>query len=87
MPANDKLQVPPRLLTRDQAADLLNVSPRTLQQLTRDGHVPYVPMGDRLVRYDPLDIEAWLASGREARLARLNAMPATAEDAEDEPTE
>ena len=52
------------LLTADQAAARLGISERTLRKLRQRGDIPYVPVTDRLIRYDEADCEAYLASRR-----------------------
>ena len=48
------------LLTRQEAADLLRISERTLFTLTRRDGIPVVHIGGRVL-YNPRDIEAWIA--------------------------
>ena len=50
--------VPPLLLTRDEAARVLRISPRMLWQLTKDGEIACKRIGN-LVRYRRKDIQAW----------------------------
>ncbi|MEO0464939.1 MAG: helix-turn-helix domain-containing protein [Pseudomonadota bacterium] len=59
METNDK-----RLISTDEAAALLGLSPRTLEALRfrREGP-PYVKLG-RAVRYDLGELEDWIASNR-----------------------
>ena len=52
------------LLTADQAAERLGISERTLRKLRQRGDIAYVPVSDRLIRYDEADCEAYLASRR-----------------------
>jgi excisionase family DNA binding protein len=55
------------LLTALQAAKALAISPRTLWSLTDSGEIPCVRIG-RAVRYDPVDLRAWIErrkSGKE----------------------
>ena len=54
-----------QLLTAPQAAEWLNVSPRTLWDLTRKGRVPAVKIG-RLVRYEVADLKAWIGQCKTA---------------------
>ena len=49
------------LLTRNQAADRLQVSWKTIQRLTRAGELASVKIG-ALIRYRPEDLEAYAAS-------------------------
>ncbi len=54
------------LLTAEQTARALAISPRKLWELTRAGQVPCVRIG-RSVRYDRADLEAWIAGQKEVR--------------------
>ena len=47
------------LITSREAATFLSISERTLWTLTNKGDLPRVPIG-RSVRYDPLDLVAWI---------------------------
>lgn len=49
------------LLTRDQVADLLKVSRRTLERWEADGTLPARRIG-RLVRYSKADIDAFVSA-------------------------
>ncbi len=51
----------PLLLTAQQAADTLAISPRLLWTLTRECQIPCLRIG-RSVRYDPTDLQTWIAS-------------------------
>lgn len=71
------------LLTRAQAAEMLAISPRTLERYDRTGTGPgYVRIGSRMVRYDPAACRAWAASRsfphRAAEMARANPRNETA---------
>lgn len=49
-----------QLLTENQAAEQLGISPRTLQQRRRkEGGIPFIKLG-RTVRYDIEDIKRYL---------------------------
>lgn len=49
------------ILTQDEAANLLRVSPRTLERMRMTGTGPrYTRMSARRVGYRQSDIEAWL---------------------------
>jgi excisionase family DNA binding protein len=52
-----------RLRTIDEAAELLNVSPRTVRRLIESGALPVHRLG-RLVRIGDLDLAAFLAASR-----------------------
>jgi len=59
---NRRTSVPGQLLmTPKEAAVALRISPRKLWEMTRQGELPYVPMG-RCVRYRVLDVEEWIAT-------------------------
>jgi excisionase family DNA binding protein len=51
----------PRLLTRDEAAEFLGVSPQTLANWAHTGRggLPYVRVSARAVRYRQSDLETW----------------------------
>lgn len=55
-------QYPPNLLlTSEQAALALAISPRKLWELKAGGHVPFVNIG-RLVRYPVKGLREWIAA-------------------------
>ena len=49
------------ILTSEQAAAFLQIHPKTLQRMARQGRVPGYRVGD-LWRFRASDLEAWLAS-------------------------
>jgi excisionase family DNA binding protein len=54
----------PLALRPREAARALNISPRTLWQLTKDGHIPCVRVGSgkrKTVLYPLADLQAWLS--------------------------
>jgi hypothetical protein len=52
-----------RRLTEKDAAEVLNVSPRTLQQWrVKGGGPPFQKLGATAVRYDPDALAAWLSA-------------------------
>jgi excisionase family DNA binding protein len=55
-----KPSMPPKFLTRHEAAGLLRISDRTLYSLTKNGQVPYIRLGQRCVRYPVDELERWL---------------------------
>lgn len=59
--------LPPRLLTVEQAADYLTTSAHFVRRLIRERRVPFVKIG-RHVRLSPDDLDTFIAQGRkEAR--------------------
>ena len=58
--------VPALLLTSEQAAQALAISPRKLWELTKAGEISAVRIG-RSLRYAPSDLQAWVDQQRESR--------------------
>lgn len=52
------------LLTMPQAAKFLNVSPRTIWELKKAGKLKYIPVGKRLIRFDPQDLLAFIEENK-----------------------
>lgn len=50
------------LLTEPEAAALLALSPRTLRKARQAGHIRYVAISERGIRYRPEDCEAYIAA-------------------------
>ena len=51
-----------KLLTREEAAEWLGIRPQTLAAwATTRRHLPFVKIGDKVVRYRRSDLEAYLA--------------------------
>lgn len=50
----------------DQAADYLGIRPKTLYEWVRTGRVPHRKLGFN-VRFDPEELETWVARHRPAR--------------------
>ena len=60
----------PLALRPRQAAKALNISPRLLWQLTKDGHIPCVRVGSgkrRKVLYPVVDLQVWLTQSASAK--------------------
>jgi excisionase family DNA binding protein len=53
------------LLTTRQAAKFLNISERLLWQLCKDGKIPTVRLGRRLVRFQLADLLDWIKSRKQ----------------------
>lgn len=65
------------LLTEDQAAELLQLTPRTLQAWRYQGRGPrFVKISARAVRYQLPDLQSWIAE----RLRRSTSDPGPALD-------
>jgi excisionase family DNA binding protein len=56
-----------RLLTGYEVAELLGISWRLFKRLRAEGALPAIRVGERSYRYDPADVEAFIASRREGR--------------------
>jgi len=52
-----------RLLDIDAVAEMLNTSIRHIRRLVHEHRIPVVRVG-RLIRFDPLDLDAWLDDHR-----------------------
>ncbi len=53
----------PKLLTMDELAERLGVTPRHVRRLVAEKRVPYLKVG-RFVRFDPVAIATWLDQSR-----------------------
>ena len=58
-----------RLLDIPEAADLLNTRVRHIRRLVDERRIPFVRVC-RLIRFDPVEIAAWLDVNRQGVLAR-----------------
>jgi len=58
-------QIPLLLLTIEQAARALSISPRTLQALSANGEIPVVRVARRCIRYSPDDLQRWVESQKQ----------------------
>jgi excisionase family DNA binding protein len=63
---NKNSSVPKLLLSAREAAESLSISPRKLWSMTNSGEIPCVRFG-RSVRYDLLDLQAWIESQKGGR--------------------
>jgi len=50
-----------KLLTNEQAADLLQVHPRSLQRMARSGEIPALKVG-KFWRFRGSELDAWVRS-------------------------
>ncbi len=64
MKANNNPAYSPLLLTPEQAAKDLAISPRKLWALTKSGEIRHIRIG-RLVRYSLDDLRAWIDERKE----------------------
>jgi len=55
--------VVPKLLTIDELAERLGVTPRHIRRLVAERRVPFLRVG-RFIRFDPAKIATWLDSSR-----------------------
>jgi excisionase family DNA binding protein len=53
--------VVPKLLTMDELAERLGVTPRHIRRLVAERRVPFLRVG-RFIRFDPAKIATWLDS-------------------------
>lgn len=60
----------PRLLSIDERADHLGVTPRHVRRLVAEKRVPYVKWR-RFIRFDPADIAVWLDDARQPQASAL----------------
>ncbi len=67
MPAAQQL---PRLLSIDQLAEHLGVTPRHVRRLVAERRVPFLKWG-RFLRFDPAEIAAWLDDARQPEASQL----------------
>lgn len=57
------MNTPPALLDIDAAAARLGVNVRYMRHLILERRIPYIKVG-RLVRFDPADLDDFVAAGR-----------------------
>lgn len=65
MPDTEEL---PRLLSIEQLAEHLGVTPRHVRRLVAEKRVPYLKWR-RFIRFDPDEIAAWLDAARQPQQA------------------
>lgn len=63
-----------RLITADEAAEMLNISPAALERMRARGEGPSVvrPTGRRLLRYIDQDVTDWIERQRSSPSLREN---------------
>lgn len=58
----DRLELSGSLLTTDQVAAVLQVTPRTVRRWARDGVLPRIRIGGRITRYSANDLDSLIAT-------------------------
>lgn len=53
-----------KLVTAQELAEMLSVSPRTIQEWGQSRGMPRVKLSPRCVRYDPVQIMGWFGEQR-----------------------
>lgn len=53
------------LLTEEEVAKILRVSMRTMRALRGSGQIASIKIADRLIRYSPTDVAAYIATARQ----------------------
>jgi excisionase family DNA binding protein len=49
------------LLTDSEAAEILRLTPRQVSKLARNGELPSVHLPGNEIRFDPADLQKWIA--------------------------
>lgn len=57
-------KTPEKLLTVEEVAEILRVSPTTVYRRIQAGELPYIKLGHRQVRIKPADLEAYIEAHR-----------------------
>lgn len=73
---NDKEKIGRALLDFDGAAEYLGVRPRWVRRAVLEKIIPYIKLG-LLVRFDPADLDAYLAAARQEAVSGPLAQPST----------
>jgi excisionase family DNA binding protein len=60
------------LMTELEVAKVLRVSPRTVWEFRNTGRLPGVKLGSRTIRYDAVDVRAFLRANRTEELAEFS---------------
>lgn len=61
------LAMRPALLTAEDVAALLACSRKQVYRMANEGRIPALVLGDRMVRFDPAEIEAWIEASKRVR--------------------
>jgi excisionase family DNA binding protein len=54
-----------RLMTAQEVAQVVGCSDKEIYKMAACGEIPCVRITERMVRFDPSDLEKWLASKRQ----------------------
>ena len=57
-------KTPEKLLTVEEVAEILRVSPTTVYRRIQAGELPYIKLGHRQVRIKPADLKAYIEAHR-----------------------
>lgn len=60
IPSDHPMTISPALLTYAQAAQFLGIGVAYLKELKASGKIPWVPMGNRGVRFSVKSLEVWI---------------------------
>ena len=52
-----------KLLTVKEVAEILDLKPARIYELTREKRIPFVQIGERQYRYSQMAIENWIENG------------------------
>jgi excisionase family DNA binding protein len=53
-----------KLLTVEEAAEFVGFRPSTIRKWVRIGFIPYLKIGKRSIRFDPVELREWLKKFR-----------------------
>jgi excisionase family DNA binding protein len=54
-----------KLLTPEEAGELLSLHVETVRRMARDGRIPALKVGTRRWRFDPAELREWMKQHRE----------------------
>ncbi len=75
MPEPEVIREERRFLDIEEVARLLGVGVRHVRRLVADRRIPYLKWG-HLLRFDPVEIDAWLDAARRPTRSEVVSMPA-----------
>lgn len=65
----------PSLLTKEQAAKTLHLSPRSIQRLVERGELPFIDCGPNKILFDAQDLTNWIRSRRKVMSRSTRRVP------------